>query len=260
MGLSVLLLSNGRQTWVNYDSMRPMSPLLRQSHPLSRFLAGCALLFVALATTLYWAQLGLIILSMLLIRQLDDNWRNIGRMFALLPWFIVPIFLLHAFLSPGELVLPAIPLPLTREGISQGLWLGLRFTAIFVAAMLLFRLLHRSEWLRGILSLPLFGRNAIAYLLMFTAMRRSIADQLGQMRRQWRLRPDWRRAAQFLLAAFREASVSGRQQAWALWLRWPAKREGVYVATLAGHDELRSLLLSIAWIIFALVALVVGLA
>lgn len=239
--------------------MRSLPLLLHSGHPAARLLAGCALLIVALTSTSAWVEVGLIVLALLLIRAVEADWRNIRRLFSLLRWFVIPIFLLHALFSPGQLMLPGTALPFTWEGASEGLWLSLRFVAIFVAAMLLFRLLHRAEWLRGLLYIPLIGQNAIAYLLMLTAMRRSIGDQLGQMRQLWRMRPDWRRAALFLLAVFRGALATGRQQAWALWLRWPEEQRVIQAATIAGSAGVaRSLPLSIAWLLFGLVLLILA--
>lgn len=179
------------------------------------------------------------------------------RMLFLLRWFVAPIFLLHALLSPGQLLLPGTLLPITREGVVQGLWLSIHFVTIFVAAMLLFRLLRRSEWLYGILSAPLLGRRLLIYLLMISAMKKNIGEQLGHMRQQWRLRPDWRSAALFMLAAFRLALATGREQAWMLWLRWPGNRDGMSLDTPAGEAIARqSTASNITWLLLALVTLV----
>lgn len=191
--------------------------------------------------------------------MLDAGCRTVIRLLRLLRWFVVPIFLLHALLSPGELVLPGSPVPLTWEGMSQGLWLGIHFCAIFIVAMLMFRLLLRSEWLYGLLSMPLVGKRSLVYLLMIAAMRKNIVEQLSHMKQQWKLRPDWRSAAGFVLASFRMALAAGKEQAWMLWLRWPEYKAGMcmHVSVDGGNGKL-SVMLSAVWAMIGIAVLVLG--
>lgn len=236
-----------------------MTQLLLRSHPASRLLAGCCLLAVAVFNESLWLSLFFLLFSAILINLLDAGWHNIIRLLRLLRWFVVPIFLLHALLSPGQLVLPGTALPWTREGTFQGLWLGIHFSTVFVAAILLFKLLFRSEWLQGMLSIPLLGRHLHVYLLLVAAMKKNIGEQLGHMRQQWRLRPDWRSAAVFVLASFRMALAAGREQAWMLWLRWPGQKQGAYpeVPTAEGRAK-PGALATVAWVLFGIATLLLA--
>lgn len=237
--------------------MQAITRILLNSHPASRLLAGGSLLAAAIFNSSLWIAVGLFGFSALLINWLDGGCQNLIRMVRLLRWFVAPIFLLHALLSPGQLVLPESFLPLTWEGMSQGLWLSLRFATIFVAAMLLFRLLHRCEWLRGLLAIPFLGRHFIVYLLIIPTMKQSIGEQLSMMKQQWQLRSDWQMSALFLLTAFRMALATGKEQAWMLWLRWPARQGSVETAIEGSRrgEEASTLAYSAVWVLVGVAAL-----
>jgi hypothetical protein len=187
--------------------------IITGSHPAARFLAGGSLLFAAILCHSLLLSVSYLMLSVCLIFLIEGGWLTIIRLLGLLRWFIIPIILLHALLSPGELIMPGVPVPVTWEGVNQGIWLSLHLSTIFAAALLFSRLLLRSEWMRGILLLPFAGKKTIVFQMMMGVMKINITEELRHLKWQWKLRSDWRMAAVFLLAAFRMALTAGREQA-----------------------------------------------
>lgn len=223
--------------------------MLIGSHPASRFLAGCSLLFAAIICHSLWLSVLYLILSLYLIYLLEGGWLTVIRLLSLLRWFVIPILLLHALLSPGQLIWPGVPMPVTWEGVQQGIWLSLHLSTIFAAALLFFRLLKRSEWIKGVLMLPFAGKRIIVFQMMTSAMKINITEQLSHLRQQWQLRSNWRMAAIFMLASFRMALVAGREQARILWLRWPAVGNGMHLDLAASEQNiLHRWQLSLAWV------------
>jgi len=186
-------------------------------------------------------------LSVYMIRMLEGRWLTVVRLLRILRWFVLPIFLLHSLLSPGELILPG--LPMTWEGVNQGVWLSLHLATIFAAALLLSRLLQRSEWLQAIMLLPFAGKRIIVFRMMMTAMQIHITAQLRHLKQQWSLRTDWRMTAVFLLASFRMALAVAREQARMLWLRWPAVGNGMHMNMVAFEQHISySWMLNLVWV------------
>jgi hypothetical protein len=229
------------------------------SHPASRFLAGCSLWFAAIICHSLWLSVLYLILSVCLIRLLEDGWQTVFRLLRLLRWFVIPILLLHALLSPGQLILPSLVLPVTWEGVNQGIWLSAHLSTIFAAALLLSRLLQRSEWVQGMLLLPFSGKRIIVFQMMMFAMKINITDQLRHLRRQWHLRSNWRMAAVLLLATFRMAQAASKEQARILWLRWPAAGNGMHMDMAAGEQNISyRWTLNLLWLCAGLAGIVVA--
>ncbi len=236
-----------------------ISKIYIDSHPVSRFLAGCSLWFAAIICHSLWLSVLYLMLSVYMLFLLEGSCLTIVRLLRLLRWFVIPIIFLHALLSPGQLVMPGVPIPVTWEGINQGVWLSLHLSTIFAAALLLSRLLQRSEWMRGMLLLPFAGKRMIVFQMMMTAMRMNITEQLRHLKWQWNLRSDWRMVAVFLLAAFRMALAAGREQARILWLRWPATGNGMHLDIAAGEQHIsHRWTLSLVWLCAGFAVIVVA--
>jgi len=212
---------------------------------LLRFFAALAVMLLAVATHNMLLTLLLIFSLVLLIRLLDGCWQNLVHLLKLLRWFMIPILLLHLFFSHGQLIFPATLFPFTWQGLQQGLWLSVHLSAVFLAAMLMFRALNGSEWNRLLLSLPFAGRELAIYLLMLGAMRSQISYGLQQLRMQWLLRRNWSDFPHLVLASFRFALSGSSVYAQTLWLRWPVSLDAQLLAAgdvmLADHKLVMNL-------------------
>ena len=194
---------------------------LYASHPVARLLLGCGLLFLTIVTDSAPWCIFLILFAAIMLRLVDANWQTSIRVLRLLRWFVLPILLLHALFSPGQLLWPDFPIAIAREGLLRGGWLSLHLTAVFALAMLLFRLLKRAEWMQYILLLPRYGEGLAIQLLMILSMQQHMTGLLQHLRQQFSLHDGWKTLAVLLLAAFQQALADASVHAQMLWLRWP---------------------------------------
>jgi len=194
-------------------------------HPIARFLAGAGLISMAISSRNILYALFLSMLSVSLIRFIDGNWRTTFRLSQLLGWFVIPILLLHALFSPGQLLFPGTGIPVTEEGLHHGMLLSARLAAMFTAAILMFRLLSQAEWLSAIVSVPALGKRLLPFIWMIRPMHQEVRYRLHLIRYQYNLRRHWRMLPQVLLSACSQALSAAMPVSRLLWLRWPAQME-----------------------------------
>lgn len=219
---------------------------LFKCHPIARFMAGGGLIAMAIGSRSILFSLFLAALAAFLIRFIEGNWLTTLRLSKLLGWFVVPILLLHALFSPGQLLLPGTGIPVTKEGLHLGLVLSTRLAAMFTAAMLMFRMLSQSEWLSAIVAVPVLGKRLLLFVWMIRPMQRQVGFRLRLIQRQYDLRRHWRMLPQVLLSACAQALAAATPVSRTLWLRWPVQVEmhSAYRSTgMAAH--LSSLMLGI---------------
>jgi len=191
------------------------------SHVASRLIMGFGLLFLAVSATSLWIALLLAVLAAVIVRLLDGNWHTSLRLLRLLRWFIIPILLLHMLFTPGQLLLPGLPIGVSREGLMRGLWLSVHLASIYAMAILMFRLLGHTEWLRLLMRLPHCGERLMVQAFMMISMQQQMGKLLSNLRQQFRLRYDWKKIPLLLMTAFRHALADASIHAQILWLRWP---------------------------------------
>jgi len=211
--------------------------------PLSRLLLGSGLLWLAVCAQFWGISIMLLLLSVALVYILDGHGLTIIRLLRLLRWFVVPIILLHALFTPGQLLWPEFFILISREGLVHGLKLSLHLSAIFFVAMLMFRLLKRAEWLRYLLGLPYIGERIVIYVWMMSCMKMNNSTLFGDLRLQFRLRKDMKWFPSLLISAFRQSLHDASEHACALWLRWPASPVAMQQRAPAVQYYVASLLL-----------------
>lgn len=108
------------------------------------------------------------------------------RALSLLRWLVLPIILLHAFFTPGALILSGMAWPVSIEGLQSGLWFSLHLIVIFFAAMLFSRLLTQKEWINGSLKIPRMGHSMVPYALLMNLCWQQIRLMLGDVYSVWR--------------------------------------------------------------------------
>ncbi len=182
---------------------------------------GAGLLLFAITTTSFVAAAVLSVSAAVIMRILDGSWITTLRLLRLLRWFVLPILLLHLLFTPGQLLMPGWPLPVSREGLMQGLWLSLHLITIYAVAILMFRLLKQHEWLGLLMRLPRGGELLLIRALMLISMKKQITELLLHLRQQYRLRRNWKQLPLLFMALFKRALTDAGMHAQALWLRWP---------------------------------------
>ncbi|MDX8405712.1 MAG: hypothetical protein R8K50_06115 [Mariprofundus sp.] len=232
-------------------SLTPVA--LFRSHPFARFLFASGLTGLAISSQSVLLSLLITLLAAVLIRFIDGTWLTLMRMARLLSWFIIPILLLHALFSPGQLLLPSTGLAVTVEGLLQGVQLSSRLLAMFVSAMLMFRMLSYTEWLTAIVAVPILGGKLLPFVWMIHPMQQQVRQRLGLMQQQYRLRREWRMLPQILLGACYQSLIVSSQVARSVWLRWP-QQVVTHRSLSEQYDYPLSLLLAIIGIACLLLA------
>ena len=218
------------------------------SYVVSRLMMGFGLLFLAVSATSLWFALLLAVFAAVIVRLLDGDWRTSFRLLRLLRWFIIPILLLHMLFTPGQLLLPGLPIGVSREGLMRGLWLSVHLASMYAMAILMFRLLSQAEWLRLIMRLPHSGERLMIQAFMMMSMKQQMGTLLLYLRQQLRLRYGWKKLPALLMTAFRHALADASIHAQILWLRWPQYPS--VLATVSAENSISTAnkrLFSILW-------------
>jgi len=161
---------------------------------------------------------------------------NSGPLWAamrLLRWLVLPILLLHMLLTPGAVLWPELPLPISREGAQRGVWLSLHLVEMFMAAMAMSRILSWYEWLQWLAKWPGIGSQLVRDARLFVLIQRDVRLLLEKQRRKWRQnRFDLVLLAKLLAETLMQALGRSELQASRLWRHWQSRH---LQALLSGH-------------------------
>jgi len=142
-------------------------------HPLGRLLFGLGFFTAALIAHDIAIAIAGIVLCLVLLRVLNRSWTSVFRAIRLLLWLILPICMLHVFLTPGALIWPGSDLPFTWEGVDRAMWLSTRLLFLFFSAMLLSRILSLDEWQAQLCRIPIVGHRLYPYLQLFRPIQQT---------------------------------------------------------------------------------------
>lgn len=155
-------------------------------HTASRVFAGVTvLLTAAMNQSLAIAFAQLLIVSLALLWPMQCA-LMLKRSYTLLVWLVLPILVMHMLFTPGEMLLPGYPLPVTKEGLWSGIWFSLHISVIFIAAVMLSNLLSRHEWTRMIISIPYLGSRLLPYIIMSGTAEESVRSITRKSVSAWR--------------------------------------------------------------------------
>jgi len=187
----------------------------------------CRLYFVAALLLLCFQSLDLFHMALLsallvvLIRMRDGHAHALWRMLRLLKWLLLPILLIHALFTPGDILFSLSMLHITREGLQQGINMSLHLLMFFLAGMAISKLWSQQDWLLLAARMPLAGRRLYPYILMLIPLRQGLGQYLLLMKAQWHSRSGrWRHFPMLLESLVRQAVRLGERHAEMLWLRW----------------------------------------
>jgi len=180
-----------------------------------------ALLLLCFQTLNTFSMLLLSAVLAVLIRLRDGHARALWRMLALLKWLLLPILLIHALFTPGEILFSLFQVHFTREGLHLGANMSLHLLMFFLVGMFISKLWTQQDWLLLAARIPLVGRRLYPYILMVMPLRQSLGQSLSLMKAQWQKRSGrWRHFPVLLEALARQAMQLGERHAENLWLRW----------------------------------------
>lgn len=197
---------------------------MRRVHPLGRLSFALGMLAtVLLIQRDAPAMFTLLAACMVLISWLSASWLPVWRAARLLLWLVLPVLLLHLMFTPGQLLWPGSGISFSREGLQEGIRLGLRLSAMFYAAMLFSRCLSREEWVWYCLRLPVFGALLLPYVKLSSPMRGVAGRALADASVQINLQAGWGSASHVLRALGDAIAIvwhASGKEAEQVWLHW----------------------------------------
>jgi hypothetical protein len=134
--------------------------------PLSRAGLGLSLLLTTALNNLFYVAAIQLLISVLFLVVMTSGGRLLKESFRLLCWLVIPILLLHALFTPGELLMKGMAVPVSIEGIQLGGWFAFHLITIFLSALVFSRLLSKDEWISFILRIPGWGERLVPYVLL----------------------------------------------------------------------------------------------
>jgi hypothetical protein len=192
-----------------------------QSHAASRLFLGLSCLAAGLRSSSMTHALGLLGIALLLLLVLGTPAATVGRALKVLAFLVLPILVLHMWLTPGRLLVSLGRFGgISAEGLEHGGWLSLHLVLMYFSAMLFSRLVSLQEWMS--LTSMCGGRRLQPYLMLLMPLARQVRWRTQALARQWRQRGTWRELPLTLSAVTAQCMSVSRQQADALWMRWPA--------------------------------------
>lgn len=199
---------------------------VRGSHAPARLFVGLAFLGTALAVSTVAHALALLAAILVMLPLVGLPGRNMLRAIKVLAFLMLPILVLHMWLTPGRIWLAGISV----EGLERGGWLSLHLVLMYFAAMLFSRMLTLPEWMA--LTALCGGRRLQSHLMLLMPLARQVRWRMQWLGRQWRRRGGWRQLAPSLAAAMDQCLSISQRQADVLWLRWPsdARPAGFFTA------------------------------
>ncbi len=125
-----------------------------------------------------------LLLTACLLCYADGGLTVLSQAWHLLRWLLLPIVLLHAFFTPGALLIA--DLPLTQEGVQKGGWLALHLSSLYLAAMLFSRLLSLHLLMRLAACNRHSQRLVPIYIRLLPPIMQGIQTEVQQHAQQWR--------------------------------------------------------------------------
>lgn len=187
-----------------------------------RLAFGLGLLLSAATAESLASMAGFTFLAMFALAVSGEH-RLLSRMFKLAMWMSGPLFVLHAWFTPGKLCIDGWWWGPTYDGMKAGGFLAAKMLLMFMAAGAFARSLSIDEWFMLLMKLPRYGARMAPYLLLFRPIFAHLHPKWREDFLHWRARPQVRNAAGFiglvrtmLDESLKEGSEYGRM----LWLRW----------------------------------------
>ena len=171
----------------------------------------------------------------------------------LLLWLFLPTMLFHGLFTPGTMVQHPFYIPLSKEGLAQGLLICMHIALVFFAAMFVFRVFSKTQWLSMLETLP-FARKLKPYLLLLLAIQQHIPDTLHKKRAVWEEQQQrWSALPHILMQAIEDVVLTAKVEAQSLWQHWDiriARAGHTNISLFAARDILYLVLMVMGWGLF----------
>ncbi|MCF7820954.1 MAG: energy-coupling factor transporter transmembrane protein EcfT [Mariprofundaceae bacterium] len=142
---------------------------IARAAPLSRVVLGLSLLLTTALNNIFYIAAIQLLISVSFLIIITSGGRLLKESARLLCWLVIPILLLHALFTPGELLVKGMTIPVSIEGVQLGGWFALHLIAIFLSALVFSRLLGKDEWVGFLLRIPGWGERFVPYALLLNS-------------------------------------------------------------------------------------------
>lgn len=162
----------------------------------------------------------LLLISILFMLSTTQGIVFIRRSGSLLVWLIIPIMMLHAVLTPGIYIFATAYLPVTFEGLNQGIFLSLHMLLMYFAAALLLRLILQHEWFALLSLCPRCEDYIKPKLFLLQQMKTPMLKRVRDCAQQWKKSKDYSVLPSVITQLLAVSMQESRQQAASLWYDW----------------------------------------
>ena len=203
--------------------------------PLFRLFLGGSLLLTSAFNDLFYIAMIQLLISVSLLLILVSGKRLFTESIRLLCWLVIPILLLHAFFTPGEMLFKGVAIPVTVEGIRLGSWFALHLIVMFLSALALSRLLSKQEWITTMLSIPGWGEKLVPYALLLESGLKKNGEIVRREYASWC--SHGKKLKQFpihITTALTDTLNKNRDDAFELWNDWDVRVSSVAESSQPG--------------------------
>ena len=189
-----------------------------------RFLFSVSLLaWSMLLSQSHWSLI-LLMTSGFILAQSGTKIVTFMKIGKVLLWLFIPILFFQSLFTPGNYIVFSIALPITYEGIQQGLLLCMHLATVYFAAFAVMRLVSYSEWLKLIRLIPLIYPKLFPTLVLTIELKKVITSSLQARYKQWYSAKHKYKRLPFMIAdAMRDVVTQAENKAAYAWQSWDAK-------------------------------------
>jgi len=182
----------------------------------------CELLYMILGSPMIiWSLIHIIACIILFFVCKKEAWKILRDTWRLLRWIFVPTIILHAFFTPGEIIILGMPWAISYEGLRLGLQLALHLMEIYFLVLVMNMLLPLRRWLAMLMNHQYLSQYVSSYAYLFPKMIRDVRVILRRSFRTWRLSQDkWLSLPKTLMLVMVDIDGRAKLQANRIWHGW----------------------------------------
>jgi len=180
------------------------------------------LLYMILAKPIIiWSLIHIMTCMILFLVYEKKAWKILLDTWRLLRWIFIPTIILHAFFTPGEIIILGMPWAISYEGLRLGFQLALHFMEIYFLVMVVNMILPLRRWLVMLARNQYLSQYMSPYIHLFPKMVRDVRVILRRSFRLWRLSKDkWCMLPKTLMLVMVDVDTRAKLQANRVWHGW----------------------------------------
>lgn len=200
-------------------------------------------------------MVGLLLFYLLLLIWLGQGTILLYRSFKLLFWLYTPILILHGLFTPGIYIQSPVYIPLSVDGLSQGFYLCMHITLMFFAAILVFKVMKRSDFYSLIDMHPVIGNHVKPYVLLLMQLQKGVLEIISENHQQWKaMGSKWFNLPDMLIESIQSVLRMGKFEAKSLWKHWDERfatdiQQSKTLASYTKYEVYYAVFTVIGWVV-----------